>query len=104
MLVKGTLVDDQTRCAHWHSPLDIIAIKFKCCNDYYSCYECHKETAGHEAQQWSKDERNEKAILCGVCKNELTINEYFNGPNVCPYCQSSFNPNCSRHYHLYFEV
>lgn len=103
-MVKGQLIDDQTRCIHWHSPFDIIAIKFKCCGDYYPCYECHQETADHSPTVWSKDERNEKAILCGVCKTELTIQEYLDSENTCPYCKSLFNPNCSRHYYLYFEI
>jgi len=103
-MVKGKLIDDQTRCIHWHSPLDIIAIKFKCCNTYYPCYECHQESVDHKPQVWAKNERNKKAILCGVCKTELTIREYFDSADICPYCKSSFNPNCSRHYHLYFEI
>ncbi len=32
IIVKGKLVDDQTRCVHYRSTLDVIAIKFKCCN------------------------------------------------------------------------
>ena len=104
LTIKGNVIDDQTRCIHWHSPVDIIAIKFKCCKEYYPCYECHKENAGHEAQIWLKEELDEKAILCGVCKSELTIREYFNSSNSCPCCKSLFNTNCSRHYHLYFEL
>jgi uncharacterized CHY-type Zn-finger protein len=103
-MVKGHLTDEQTRCRHWHSPLDIIAIKFKCCNTYYACYECHREMADHKPEVWTKDERAEKAILCGVCKTELSIGEYFDSSNLCPHCGSAFNPNCSKHYHLYFEV
>lgn len=103
-MIKGKIIDDQTRCEHYHSELDIIAIKFKCCRDYYPCFQCHEEVAGHQAQKWSKDERDEKAILCGVCKTELTINEYFHSGNICPSCNSHFNPKCNLHYHLYFEM
>jgi uncharacterized CHY-type Zn-finger protein len=103
-MVKGNLIDEQTRCVHWHTSLDIIAIKFKCCNTYYACYDCHYELAGHKPQEWTKDERKEKAILCGACKTELTIQEYFDSGNFCPHCKSAFNPNCNRHYHLYFEM
>jgi len=103
-MIKGKPVDDQTRCEHYHSQLDIIAIKFKCCGEYYPCYECHSETAGHPSQVWPKHERNEKAILCGVCGAELSVQEYFDSSNSCPRCHSPFNPNCSRHYHLYFEM
>ena len=102
--VRGQLVDDYTRCIHYHSPLDIIAIKFKCCNQYYPCYFCHKEDAGHMHKVWQKNEFDEKAVLCGACGNEMTINEYLASGNSCPHCRAAFNPNCSRHYHLYFEV
>ena len=101
--VKGKLVDDETRCEHYHSLPDIIAIKFKCCNEYYPCYRCHEETANHKSLVWKREEWNTKAILCGICKEELTINEYFNSNNHCPNCNTAFNPGCSKHYHLYFD-
>lgn len=101
--VKGKTIDDQTRCEHYHSLLDVIAIKFKCCNDYYPCYQCHEETANHKAAIWQKHEWDTKAVLCGVCKKELTISEYLNSNNHCSHCNAAFNPNCSKHYHLYFE-
>jgi uncharacterized CHY-type Zn-finger protein len=103
MNVKGKTVDNQTRCVHYYSPLDVIAIKFKCCGEYYPCYQCHEETADHQAVAWKKEEWDNKAVLCGVCATELTIHEYLNSDNRCPYCQSAFNPGCSKHYHLYFE-
>lgn len=102
--VKGKPVDDQTRCVHYNSPLDVIALKFKCCKDYYPCFQCHEETAGHPAEVWSKGEKNQRAVLCGVCQNELTIDQYLQSGNHCPFCQAAFNPGCSRHYHLYFEI
>jgi uncharacterized CHY-type Zn-finger protein len=102
--VKGKVVDDNTRCVHYHSLLDVIAIKFKCCQEYYPCYYCHQEEAGHESVVWKKDEFDTHAILCGVCKSELTINEYLKSNDQCPHCNAPFNPNCNKHYHLYFEV
>jgi uncharacterized CHY-type Zn-finger protein len=54
--VYGVDVDPETRCAHWHSPLDIVAIKFKCCGRWYPCYECHSELADHAASVWPADE------------------------------------------------
>lgn len=104
MDVKGKITDDQTRCVHYHSSLDIIAIKFKCCNQYYPCYYCHKEAAGHNATVWPATEFDTKAILCGVCKNEMSINEYKNSNYQCPFCISHFNPKCVNHDHLYFET
>lgn len=101
--IKGKIVDDETRCRHYHSPLDVIAIKFKCCNEYYPCFECHQESVSHEAKVWYREEWHVKAILCGVCKQELTIQEYLNSNNLCPHCNAAFNPKCSLHHHLYFE-
>ena len=104
MNVKGKTTDTHTRCVHYHSPLDIIAIKFKCCGDYYPCYQCHEEEADHATQTWSKEEHSTKAILCGQCNHELTIEEYFTSGNQCSQCHSPFNPKCSGHYHLYFQM
>ncbi len=101
--VYGQTVDSETRCTHYHSNLDIIAIKFKCCKKYYPCYKCHQEAEIHTPQVWRVAEHNQKAILCGVCKHELTIAEYINSGNKCTSCKSNFNPGCSLHYHLYFE-
>jgi len=102
--VFGKTVDDQTRCVHWHSQLDIIAIKFKCCDKYYPCFSCHEEETDHEHKVWPKTEFDEKAILCGACKKELSIEEYMASDNTCPHCSARFNPGCSNHYHLYFET
>ena len=102
--VLGKTIDHQTRCIHYHTVNDIIAIKFKCCEHYYPCYECHQEVAGHEPEQWGKEERDTKAVLCGACGHELTINEYMKCGNVCPDCHAPFNPNCSKHYEHYFHM
>jgi uncharacterized CHY-type Zn-finger protein len=104
MLIKGKPIDAQTRCVHWHSELDVIAIKFKCCGEYYPCYECHEETAGHQAEQWLPSEFDQKAILCGRCNSELTIQAYLSAGHQCPTCQGAFNPKCTNHHHLYFSV
>lgn len=38
--IRGRLVDGQGRCVHWHSPLDVVANRFACCDEYYACYRC----------------------------------------------------------------
>ena len=101
--VKGFIIDEQTRCKHYHSVLDIIAIKFKCCNEYYPCYYCHLEATDHISMLWRKTEFDEKAILCGACFNELTIVNYKACNYECPVCKTAFNPLCLNHDHLYFE-
>ncbi len=104
IIVKGKLVNDRTGCKHYYSSADVIAIKFKCCKDYYPCYYCHQEVADHESKKWEKNELHTKAILCGVCKSEMTIEQYLTCNYQCPFCHTQFNPNCSRHNHLYFEL
>lgn len=101
--VLGPVVDDETRCIHYRTPLDVVALKFACCGEYYPCNLCHAETAGHPARQWPLSDRDEYAVLCGVCGNELTIAEYLE-TDSCPHCAAAFNPGCSLHAHLYFEV
>jgi uncharacterized CHY-type Zn-finger protein len=102
--VKGALVDSQTRCAHYASALDIIAIKFPCCDTYYPCYQCHQEVADHPPQVWPRSRFHERAVLCGACGYELTVEEYLNCAYQCPKCRAHFNPGCGSHYHLYFET
>ncbi|MCL6631397.1 MAG: hypothetical protein K6T63_02085 [Alicyclobacillus herbarius] len=97
-------MDDQTRCAHYRTQRDIIAIKFFCCQTYYPCHQCHDALADHPAQVWPRDRFDEKAILCGACGYELTIHEYLNSSSRCPNCSAEFNPGCASHYSLYFTI
>lgn len=102
--VFGLDVDPNTRCEHYRTALDIIAIKFKCCERWYPCFECHAAVADHEPKVWPAGEFDEQAILCGACGHQLTIREYLICGSACPACESGFNPGCSHHYHLYFEA
>ncbi len=102
--LKRKLIDNQTRCEHYYLPEDIIAIKFKCCNIYYPCISCHEETANHKPIVWNKEDRLVKAVLCGVCCYEMSIDEYLNCKNHCPSCNANFNSKCKNHYHFYFEL
>lgn len=102
--VAGFIVDDQSRCKHYHSEKDIISIKFKCCNTWYPCYQCHDALSSHSITQWSKDEHDERAILCGNCGSKLTIREYLHCDSECPFCGIDFNTGCEKHHEKYFEV
>lgn len=101
--VLGRPVDEQTRCVHYRTPLDVVAIRFRCCGEYYPCHLCHQQDAGHPAVPWPVGERDAVAILCGVCRGELSIREYL-GVEGCPRCGAPFNPGCRAHAHLYFEL
>lgn len=102
--VHGVEIDTETRCVHYHSSLDIIAIKMACCGDYYACKDCHEALADHLIQVWPRSYWNVHAILCGACGHELTIQEYMDSGNVCPNCGAEFNPGCRNHYHFYFAA
>ncbi|MBT2499345.1 hypothetical protein J7E25_09560 [Agromyces sp. ISL-38] len=101
--VLGPVIDEMTRCVHYQTAVDIVAIKFACCNEYYPCHLCHAETADHPAEQWPLGERNQEAVLCGACGTELTIESYL-ATNECLNCRAPFNERCRLHAHLYFET
>ncbi|HEY2358568.1 MAG TPA: CHY zinc finger protein [Phenylobacterium sp.] len=102
--VRGLSLDPQTRCAHWRSELDIIAIKMRCCGTYYACRECHDELAGHDAAVWPAEEFDQLAILCGACGAELSVATYLGCESQCPHCRASFNPGCHKHRQFYFAT
>lgn len=102
--VLGIGVDSRSRCAHYHSARDIVAIRMKCCGQWYACRDCHDALAGHAAEVWPSAERDTRAVLCGACGAELTIRDYLGCADACPMCDTAFNPGCREHHHLYFEV
>lgn len=101
--VRGLMVDCETRCVHYGSDRDVVAIRFFCCGDWYACYSCHAALANHRAETWPRDRFNEKAVLCGVCRYEMTIHTYLQSGDKCVQCGAAFNPNCRLHHHLYFQ-
>lgn len=99
-------IDGQTRCKHYSSPLDVIAIKMHCCMRYYSCISCHNEDVDHSPTVWPKALFSDPGgVLCGVCRAEMSIKAYLACDSRCPNaaCKADLNPRCSNHYHLYFE-
>lgn len=103
-IVNGVALDAQTRCAHYHSVLDIIAIRMRCCGIYHACRECHDDLADHPAEVWPKAEWHRPIVLCGACGLEMSVHDYLAGDNRCPACAAPFNPGCKTHHHLYFEA
>ena len=102
--VFGRAVDDRTRCVHWHSELDVVAIEFACCRRFYPCHTCHEETADHPATTWPVSASDRPAVLCGVCRTRTTIAAYVAGDDRCEHCGAAFNPGCRLHRHLYFAA
>ncbi|ATG51182.1 hypothetical protein CFK38_06320 [Brachybacterium vulturis] len=100
-VVHGPTVDEQTRCVHYRTARDVIAIRFACCRRYYPCHLCHEETADHPSRPWPPGSGQQLAVLCGVCWTQLRIDDYV-GASQCPQCGAAFNPGCAAHHPLYF--
>lgn len=101
--VRGAVIDDETRCAHYAGPRDIVAMRFFCCDEWYPCLHCHDEAVGHVIRPWPAERRDAHAVLCGACGRTMRIDEYL--PAVaCPGCAAEFNPGCALHHHVYFEL
>ena len=101
--LHGLDVDAQTRCAHWHGPTDIVALRFACCGAYSPCRACHDATAGHPAEVWPRSRFDEPAALCGACQTPLAASTYLASGHACPACGAAFNPGCAAHRDLYLE-
>ena len=100
--INGLLVDDQSRCQHYHSTLDIVALKCFECLKYYACYQCHDCLEKHSFRAYPCQLKQDKVLICGVCRHEMTIEEY-QDVEACPNCHRAFNPACSKHYDIYFD-
>ncbi|QKY20762.1 hypothetical protein B4589_010380 [Halolamina sp. CBA1230] len=108
--VRGVDVGPETRCRHYDSELDVIAIRFPCCGTFYACDDCHLAAADHESERWGDEaagrspteDASADAVLCGVCGAVLTVAEYVDCDDRCPDCGAEFNPGCRRHYDRYF--
>jgi uncharacterized CHY-type Zn-finger protein len=100
--VHGLEVGACGGCAHYRSPLDSVAIEFRCCKRFFACHLCHDALADHSPQL--HDDPDTRAILCCRCGAQLTIASYLAGPSECPSCQAPFNPGCKKHAHLYFKL
>lgn len=99
-------------CAHWHSRLDVVAVRFRCCGHTWPCLHCHDEAEDHQVTPWPTDteaDRAQDAVLCRVCGSWLTVGEYLGlyggtAAPACPHCATPFNPGCALHTGVYFRV
>ena len=101
--LRGSAVDAETRCAHYHGATDRIALRCGCCDVYSPCHRCHEEATGRPARPWPSVRQSEPAVLCGACRTTLTARAYLESGHACPACGAAFNPGCAAHYDLYFE-
>lgn len=94
----GIDLDQEYRCLHYHTTLDIVGLKCAFCQTYYACYHCHDQLTEHAFVPTGPAEMF--PVMCGHCRKLLSRAEYECGH--CPYCQSPFNPACHRHKDIYF--
>jgi uncharacterized CHY-type Zn-finger protein len=97
----------QSRCAHWHSELDVLALRSPCCDKFYACASCHDELEDHALQPWPAGTAlSTQALLCGVCETAFSAGEYLGGGGCCPRpsCAAPFNPGCKGHWPIYFSA
>jgi uncharacterized CHY-type Zn-finger protein len=102
--LRGVGVDAETRCLHYNSPVDVVAIRFPCCDTFFPCHACHDDCTDHDAERWPADRFDADAVLCGACEGTLTVAEYLDCEHDCPHCGASFNPGCAAHADRYFAV
>ncbi|MFL4356214.1 CHY zinc finger protein [Streptococcus uberis] len=95
----GMALDEQSRCYHYHSENDIVALKCQSCQKYYACYHCHDSLEDHLFVATNSQESY--PVMCGVCQHLLSLKDYQKG--YCIFCQNPFNPKCSLHYDVYFK-
>ena len=102
--LRGIEVDDETRCRHYRTERDVVAIALPCCETFYPCIECHQALADHEVSRWPRARFDERAVLCGRCDARLSIAAYLDCEHRCPDCGGAFNPGCHHHWDRYFAV
>ena len=99
---QGLLVDHESRCVHYHSDKDIVALQCYECQKYYACYQCHNELESHIFSPYPLNLKEDRPILCGSCGKTLTYEEYTE-TGTCPFCNAAFNPACQSHHSYYFK-
>jgi uncharacterized CHY-type Zn-finger protein len=102
--LRGVDVDAETRCAHYATDRDRVAIRFPCCDTFYPCHACHDARADHPPERWPRDRFDEPAVLCGACGHVLAVTAYLDSEHRCPACAAAFNPGCAAHADRYFAV
>jgi uncharacterized CHY-type Zn-finger protein len=102
--VHGVGVDDATRCVHYDTDRDVVAIRFACCDRYYPCHACHDAVTDHDPERVPREAFEAPAVLCGACGVELSVATYLDADHACPACDHEFNPGCATHADLYFDV
>ena len=99
--ILGVLVDARGRCAHYGGHRDVVANRCATCDAFFACHRCHDELADHPFGRMGTDSSD--SVLCGACGNIMGYHVY-SQTSACPACAHPFNPGCSLHAPLYFEM
>ena len=108
--VHSLAVYADSKCAHYHSELDIVALRHPCCGKFYACVACHDALESHRAAPWPRSRWGEPAVCCGACGTVITVLAYMDryaqneAAVTCPACSSGWNPKCKRHWTRYFDM
>lgn len=97
-VIRGVEVDEQGRCAHWHTERDVVANLCEACGQFWACHECHDALADHPFGR--VDPAASDTVLCGVCGHLSSYVDY-SASHVCAGCGHAFNPRCALHRGLY---
>ncbi|KRL43329.1 CHY zinc finger protein [Lacticaseibacillus manihotivorans] len=96
--IYGQQLDVASRCRHYHSDLDVVALWCGQCQKFWACYEFHDAMGDHEFVPLPKAQA---LVLCGACRCMMTYSQYQSG--ACPNCWYPFNPRCELHTDHYFQ-
>ncbi|WP_415380271.1 CHY zinc finger protein [Halosimplex sp. TS25] len=102
--LRGVDVDSETRCTHYESAVDVVALRFPCCDCYYPCFRCHDEVTDHDPERVTPEAFADPAVLCGACGETPSVHAYLDCDDTCHDCGAAFNPGCRRHRDRYFAV
>ncbi len=100
-MIRGVRVDDRGRCVHYASHRDVVANHCATCGEFFACHRCHDEVADHPFGRMGTDAP--ESVLCGACGHTMGYRDYSRAL-ACPGCGHPFNPGCSLHAPLYFDV
>ena len=50
--LRGIEGDDETRCRHYRTERDVVAIALPCCETFYPCTECHRLASWSTSASW----------------------------------------------------
>lgn len=98
--VYGIGLDAEGRCEHYHTELDVVALRCGKCRKYYACYKCHDQLEDHAFVPADAGQDADTPVLCCSCNSKLTYIQYQQGK--CAFCGHDFNPKCALHHDIYF--